>query len=46
MKDEHWFRRNTESLQLTGWDIYNYPRELERQKVVRSFCIVVCVNVL
>ena len=34
VKVEQHCRKNTDSLQLTGWDLYNYPRELDRQKVV------------
>lgn len=29
--------RNKESLQNTGWDIYNYPKELDRQKVSKEW---------
>ena len=44
MKIEQHCRRNTDSLQLTGWDLYNYPRELDRQKVVWIECLY-CVFV-
>jgi len=33
------FRKSSESLQLTGWDLYNYPREMDRQKVSPSTSI-------
>ncbi|XP_065887674.1 myotubularin-related protein 2-like isoform X2 [Dysidea avara] len=32
-------KKTSESLQLTGWDLYNYPREMDRQKISKRWTL-------